>query len=116
MKKTFIKMLDPYIELHRCPRTGIAWVENGKIGLGHSAHPNIDVSGSIRGMKSLGYWARSAKCVSSHGFIYNIDLCVVDDKYDKIANDHCKCGGNHTIPNHHGAVWVDDQRRRRDAE
>ena len=30
-KKTFIKEIEPYIELHRNEKTGIAWVENGKL-------------------------------------------------------------------------------------
>lgn len=48
----------PYATLYRDDRTGIAWVENGSTGLGHSAHPNIHASGSVRGMKSLGYWSK----------------------------------------------------------
>jgi len=95
MKKTFIKELEPYVELHRCERTGIAWVENGHIGLSHSAHPNIDSSGSVRGMKKLGYWKKKDRCIRSHGFIYNIDLLVIDDKFDEISRVNCRCGGIH---------------------
>lgn len=95
MKKTFIKQLAPYIELHFDERTGIAWVANGTAGTGHTCHPNIDRTGSVRGMKKLGYWAQSDRVVRSHGFIYNIDRLIVSDKWDEIARQHCRCGGRH---------------------
>lgn len=93
-KKTFVREIEPYIELHKCNRTGIAWVENGKAGCGHSAHPNIDSTGSVSGMKKLGYWAEDAQTVKTNGAIYNIDRLVVTDKYDQIAADHCDCGSS----------------------
>lgn len=92
-----VKLMDvrPYVTLYRDDLTGIAWVENGSTGMGHSAHPNIDSSGSIRGMKSLGYWAKDARTVRSHGFIYNIDMRIVHDELDALAAQHCRCGGSH---------------------
>jgi len=99
MKKTFLKQLAPHIELHRDEKTGIAWVEDGTSGCGHSAHPNIDASGSVRGMKSRGFWRESDRTVRSHGFIYNIDSLVVSDKWDEVARQHCRCGGNHNTGN-----------------
>lgn len=95
MAKEQIKEIRPYVILYRDPKTGIAWVENGSTGQGHSAHPNIDASGSVRGMKQLGYWNKEDRCVRSHGFIYNIDRLIVTDDLDEIARQHCKCGGNH---------------------
>jgi hypothetical protein len=94
-RKVLIKEIEPHIELYRDPGTGIAWVENGKTGGGHSAHPNIDVTGSVSGMKKLGYWAEDAKTVRSHGAIYNISRCSVTDPLDEIARQHCQCGGQH---------------------
>ena len=47
------KRLVKEIRVYRDDKTGIAWVENGS-GLRYSCHPNIDVSGSVEGMKSLG--------------------------------------------------------------
>jgi hypothetical protein len=94
-KKTFVKQLAPYIELHFDERTGLAWVENGSAGCGHTCHPNIDKTGSVRGMKKLGYWAQSDRMVRSHGFIYNIDRLAVSDKWDEVAREHCRCGGKH---------------------
>lgn len=100
MKKTFVRKISEYVELHRDPKTGIAWVENGHTGNGHSAHPNISSSGSVRGMKSRGYWKKGDKTVRSHGFIYNISKCSVSDHLDGIALANCRCGGNHTCAMH----------------
>lgn len=92
--KTKLKELAPYITLYR-DETGIAWVENGIVGLGHSCHANINVSGSVSEMKKLGYWRKDDRIVESHGWMYNIDWCVVSDEYDEIARQHCQCGGKH---------------------
>ena len=90
--RTFLREIKPYVELHRDPNTGIAWVANGSTGMGHSAHPNIAASGSVTGMKRQGYWAKDAVTVRSHGFIYNISALIdAEDEYDKIAADNCQC-------------------------
>ena len=90
-KKTLVKQIEEYVELHVCPRTGVAWVENGNTGCGHSAHSNIDATGSIRGMKNLGHWKQDARTRKTHGFIYNIDSYVVTDMYDEVAAKACRC-------------------------
>ena len=95
MAKQLIKQIEEYVELYRDARTGIAWVENGKTGNEHSAHPNINATGSVKGMKKLGYWAKDARTVRCHGTIYNIDSFVVTDAYDDIARQYCQCGGVH---------------------
>lgn len=94
-KNTFIKELEPSISLHRCPKTGLAWVEDGKAGVAHSAHPNIHHTGSVRGMKRLGYWNKADRTVRCRGFIYNVDHVAVTDQYDQVAAEHCQCGGKH---------------------
>lgn len=94
-KKTFLKSVGAYKELHVDEKTGLAWVEDGSSGNGHSAHPNIAVTGSIRGMKKLGYWAAGDRIKRSHGFFYNIDKLVVTDQLDEIARAACRCGGKH---------------------
>jgi len=91
MTKQLIKEIEPYVKLYRDVKTGIAWIENGKVGLGHSAHPNIHSSGSVKGMKNKGYWNKDDKTVRSHGFIYNISKLVVTDELDKVAADYCRC-------------------------
>ena len=91
MAKKLIGNVSDYQRLYRDDKTGIAWVEDGSTGLGHSCHANIDASGSIRGMKDRGYWGKKDRCVRSHGFIYNIDTYVVSGVLDKIAADACMC-------------------------
>lgn len=89
-----LKQLAPYISLHR-DSSGIAWVQNGTVGLGHSCHPNIDESGSVKGMIARGYWPKDARPVKSRGFIYNTSAVVTSDEYDEIARQNCQCGGKH---------------------
>jgi hypothetical protein len=85
----------PYARLRRDRKTGIAWVEDGRTGTGHTCHPNIASSGSVTGMKRLGHWKKTDRTVRSHGFIYNIDHCSTSMPYDKVARDACRCGGVH---------------------
>jgi hypothetical protein len=91
MAKRLIKEIEPYVNLYINPKTGITWVENGSTGNGHSCHPNIDSSGSVRGMKILGYWRQDDRTVRSNGCIYNIDKLVVTDELDEIAAEYCQC-------------------------
>ena len=91
MAKEFIREVKPHAKLYRDNLTGIAWIADGNTGCGHSVHANISASGSVRGMKNLGYWQQKDRCVRSHGFIYNIDTYVVDDELDKIVADECMC-------------------------
>jgi len=102
----------PHVRLYRDPKTGIAWVEDGTSGLGHTSHANISSTGSVRGMKQLGHWAKSDRMVRSHGWIYNIDTCVVTNDLDRIARDACRCGGRHDCgPATHGALRRPGARR-----
>lgn len=93
--KELIEVVRPHVKAYRDPKTGIAWVEDGTTGTGYSCHPNIDASGSVRGMKQRGHWYKSDRTVRSHGFIYNIDRCVITSDLDEIANAYCRCGGVH---------------------
>jgi hypothetical protein len=92
VSKRFIKEVAPYVELYRDDRTGIAWIENGQSGSEHSAHPNIDVSGSVRGMKKLGYWDEDDTIIRCNGSYYNISRKSVQDELDEIAFQYCQCG------------------------
>lgn len=91
--KQFIREITPYAKLYRDNRNGIAWIEDGSTGLGHSCHPNISQSGSVIGMKQLGYWGREDRTVRSHGWVYNIDRFAIDtkDKLDLIVANECMC-------------------------
>lgn len=93
MKNTYVRNVGHCAELHRDRKNGIAWIKDGSTGLGHSCHANIDVTGSVRGMKVLGYWGKEDRTVRSHGFIYNIDTFVVDEgnPYDVLAAEECQC-------------------------
>jgi hypothetical protein len=95
MAKVLLREIALHQKLYRDPKTGIAWVEDGTRGLAHSAHPNIDATGSVRGMRALGHWGRHDRVVRSHGFCYNIESCIVDDELDAAARDACVCGGYH---------------------
>lgn len=55
MKNTYVRNVGPCAELHRDRKNGIAWIKDGATGLGYSCHANIDATGSVRGMKKLGY-------------------------------------------------------------
>lgn len=90
--KRLIRELGDYKSLYRDDNNGIAWIEDGDTGCGYSCHSNIDASGSVKGMKKLGYWEKDARTVRSHGFIYNIDTLVISSEYDKLlAESECKC-------------------------
>lgn len=92
--KKLIRQINEYQALYRDTSNGIAWIEDGDTGCAISVHANIDASGSVRGMKQLGYWKKDARTVRSHGFIYNIDTLVYDDKneLEKLLADYeCKC-------------------------
>ena len=80
-----------YCEMFRDRLTGIVFINNGRIGIKHSCHANIDKTGSIKGMKKLGYWLKDDRCILSHGIIYNIDQLVVSDELDKLCADLCCC-------------------------
>ena len=93
--KQFIRKFDESVTLFRDDKSGIAWIEDGRTGLGISVHSNIDASGSVAGMKKLGYWGKSDRTVRSHGFIYNIDsfVCDKNNELEMIVANHCMCAG-----------------------
>ena len=91
MRTTAIKDIEPHVTLHRDPDTGIAWIEDGRSGCGHSCHANISETGSYIGMIEQRYWKKTDRTARSHGFIYNLDVRVVSDELDAIAAEHCCC-------------------------
>lgn len=95
MAKELIKKLGEHVVLYRDPDNGIAWIEDGRSGTGASAHPNIHRTGSVAGMKKLGYWRQSDRTVKSHGFIHNVDAFAAHDLLDFVAAEHCACVGCH---------------------
>lgn len=93
MAKWLIKQISEYVELYRDDRTGIAWVENGSTGNEHSAHPNIDVTGSVKGMREQGYWGKYDTVIRCNGSYYNVSHKAVHDELDEIAATYCNCEG-----------------------
>lgn len=72
--------------------SGIVTVYDGRGYVG-SVHANIHKTGSVRGMKNLGYWRREARCVPGGEWVYNIDTYVVTDELDELAAELCQCKG-----------------------
>lgn len=93
MARKMIRKINKYATLYRDDKSGIAWIEDRSTGLEHSCHPNIAASGSVIGMKNLGYWDRKDRVVQSHGFKYNISRFVIDrnDYLDLIVEKECRC-------------------------
>lgn len=93
--KQYIRKIEDHVNLYRDSKTGIAWIEDGRTGFRISVHANIDFSGSVSGMKALGYWRKKDRTVRSHGWIYNIDsfVCDKDNELEMIVADECRCQG-----------------------
>lgn len=91
--KQFIREIEESVKLYRDDKNGIAWIEDGRTGLGISVHANIHSSGSVTGMKNIGYWGKSDRTIRSHGWIYNIDSFVCDNELEMIVADECRCQG-----------------------
>ena len=66
-------------------KNGICCIANHSTGGGHSCHPNIASTGSVKGMKKMGYWGKTDSCVRANGFIYNKSVIHCSDTLDYIA-------------------------------
>lgn len=64
---------------------GIVQGRNYSSGGGHSAYSNIDVTGSIRGMKKRGFWGKKDEIVRAHGFYFNKSQVLITDAIDAIC-------------------------------
>lgn len=93
--KKFIRELVPGVKMYIDSNTGIVWAEDGRTGLGISAHPNINATGSVVGMKERGFWGKKDRTVRSHGWIYNIDRLSYDDNnpIEIAIAAECRCKG-----------------------
>lgn len=93
--KQFIREIEESVNLYRDDKNGIAWIEDGRTGLGISVHANISSTGSVLGMKNLGYWGRKDRTVRTHGWVYNIDkfVCNKDNELEMIVAKECRCQG-----------------------
>jgi len=71
------------IEVKR--KNGICQIANGSVGIGHSAHPNIDASGSLAGMKKLYGWPKDGEYPRAFGNIYCKSMVAISDELDALA-------------------------------
>lgn len=44
-------------------------------------HPSIHYTGSVWGMKKLGYWGKHDRCVRCGSFIYNLSITIGGKSY-----------------------------------
>jgi hypothetical protein len=63
----------------------VTTIENYTVGISHSAHANIDETGSVEGMKKLGYWHHKDRIVKARGFYYNMSTVVCSDILDELC-------------------------------
>jgi hypothetical protein len=83
---------DEHTTLCRDPKSGIAWVEDGRAGVVHTCHPNVsDLANSDDA------YGPGANVRRSHGWLYHVDVCIVSDELDELARQNCQCGGTHTL-------------------
>ena len=93
--KKLINSLSPHIHLFQDSKTGLAFIEDGSSNT-ISVHPSIHKTGSIRGMKKLGYWGKTDKVVRVGSYSYNISIEANNgSELEKIVASHCQCGGKH---------------------
>lgn len=97
MSKQFIREIKPSVKLYRDDVLGLAWIEDGTTGFNISIHCSIDRSGSVQGMKNLGYWKRNDRTILCNGFHYNIDTHYIPTDpgeyhdMERIVAEECRC-------------------------
>lgn len=97
MKQKVVKKIDEETLIYRDERTGMAFAK--KRGENFSIHPNIHKSGSVKGMKKLGFWGKKDRVVRVGDFSYNTDIIVFDYADSKLREleeeiaKHCLCVG-----------------------
>lgn len=67
-------------------KNGIVVINNYSTGGGHSCHPNISATGSVKGIKAQGYWGKDDKTVKAGSFIYNKSIIHCSDNLDRLAH------------------------------
>jgi hypothetical protein len=73
---------------------GIAIVTDTVTGQQHSSFSSIHPTGSVTGMKKLGYWGKKDVIVKAHGWIYNVSRPqVCSNEWEKIAEDNSTAKG-----------------------
>lgn len=91
--KIFVKEIRPHVRMYKDASNGLVWIEDGTTGLGYSCHSNIDITGSIKGMKYHKFWGQKDRCIRSHGFIFNVDSLYGTGSFYDICKKECMCVG-----------------------
>ena len=47
-------------------------------------HPSIHHTGSVRGMKKLGYWGKYNTCVRCGQYIYNLSITIETENFNRV--------------------------------
>lgn len=63
----------------------ICTIWNESLGMEHCAHPNIDKTGSVKGMKSRGFWREEDKIYSKGGYHFNMSKVTFSDDLDRLC-------------------------------
>jgi len=74
----------------------VVTIENYSCGCRHSAHPNIDKTGSVAGMKKCGFWSKEDITYKQGSVIYNITKIscsgLLDELCFAIEQESYNCG------------------------
>lgn len=63
----------------------VVTIDDHSIGCRMSAHPNIGQSGSVAGMKNMGYWRKNDVTVRQRNFIYNVSSVACTSIIDELC-------------------------------
>lgn len=70
-------------------------IKNYSAGIEHCAHPNISVTGSVSGMRKLGYWRKTDIVYRQGSAWYNVSQIVTSHLLDELClaleDTGCKC-------------------------
>lgn len=93
MSKIHIKEINYCTNMYRDSHSGIVWIEDGSTGMRINIHGNIHSSGSVTGMRKLGYWKKKDRVVRCNGYIYNIDTLIYDknNELEMFVVNECMC-------------------------
>lgn len=61
--------------------SGVAVIKDSSTGCEMSLHPKIDATGSVKGMRSSGYWGKDDTVVRAGGGYYNIEGGPIHDHF-----------------------------------
>lgn len=63
---------EDYVELEKYSPAGEDFIFQAQ----KDRHPSIHHTGSVRGMKKLGFWRKKDRCVRCGQYIYNLSMTI----------------------------------------